>query len=321
MLSALCVPSALAQSAITQQKDSVAFLFGTVHPKNPDKTPKLGPDGKPIELEMPLGTAFFVLYPDQRGGPDYAFAYLVTAKHVLRDFDGTFLRKINVRVNLKSPKGGSYVDFIKDVPVSDENGQLLWYHSANDADEAVAVNCLPKEELVQFRAIPLAMFVDDTTLKSNEVEEGDNLYFVGLLAQFYGSKKNQAVVRQGTLAMMTDEEISTPTGTQRVFIAELQSWPGNSGSPVFLNLGGFRHGGLTTGVNLRFLGILLGDFVNKIPATVLGGQQVTLGGEDAANVGISLIVPASKLREVLESKEAQSYRDSSIEKFVKSQKN
>ncbi len=33
--------------------------------------------------------------------------------------------------------------------------------------------------------------------------------------------------------MMTDEEIDTLAGPQKLFIAELQSWPGNSGSPVF----------------------------------------------------------------------------------------
>jgi hypothetical protein len=40
--------------------------------------------------------------------------------------------------------------------------------------------------------------------------------------------------------MMTDEEIDTLAGPQKLFIAELQSWPGNSGSPVFLSLGGVR---------------------------------------------------------------------------------
>jgi hypothetical protein len=308
---------ALGQSPIAEEKEVVAFIFATAHPINADKTPQLDANRKPVGLYMPLGTGFFVLYPDKRGGPDYGFVYLVTAKHVLRDFDGKFLRSVDVRVNLKSPEADSRVSFIRNVPVSDEHGKLLWYHGSKEADEAVAVDCLPDQKKVAFKTIPLGMFVDNATLKSRDVEEGDSLYFIGLMAQFYGSKKNFPVVRRGTLAMMTDEEIPTPTGPQKAFIAELQSWPGNSGSPVFLNLGGLRHGGLFLGENLRFLGILLGDFVNKIPATVVGGPQVSLGGNDAANVGISLIVPAASLRKVLDSPEAQSERDRQIRQLLK----
>ena len=201
---------AVGQSAIAQQKKTVGFIFGTVHPVNADKTPRLDANGKPVALYMPLGTGFFVSYPDQRGGPDFGFVYVVTAKHVLRDFDGTFLRTVDIRLNLKVPKGDSQVDFIKDLAVSDASESLLWYHGVNDADEAVAVDCLPDQQLADFKLIPLSMFLDEATLKSSDVEEGDSLYFIGLLAQFYGSKRNSPVVRRGTLAMVTDEDVPSP---------------------------------------------------------------------------------------------------------------
>jgi hypothetical protein len=60
------------------------------------------------------------------------------------------------------------------------------------------------------------------------------------MTQYYGESKNYPVVRRGSLALMTDEQIDTPTGKQKAFIAELASWPGNSGSPVFLSLTGLR---------------------------------------------------------------------------------
>ena len=144
------------------------------------------------------------------------------------------------------------------------------------------------------------------------MQYSDDLYFIGLLAQFYGSERNYPVIRRGTLALMTTEDIPSPTGPQNLFIAELQSWPGNSGSPVFLSLGGLRNGSLLVGQDLHFLGILLGDFVNKIPATLVGGEQLQLGDNNAANVGVSLIVPASKIRSVLNSPEAQKQRDAEI---------
>jgi len=306
---------AVGQSAIAQQKETVAFLFGTIHPVNPDGTPKLDASGKPLALYSALGTGFFVSYPDKRGGESYQFVYLVTAKHVLRDNDDSFLRSIDVRVNLKTPKGDSRVDFIKNLPVSDSSGKLLWYHSSNDADEAVAIDCLPDMKVVDFKTIPASMFVDEATLKSSDVEEGDGLYFIGLFAQFYGSNKNSPVVRRGTLAMMTDEDVPTFTGPQKVFIAELQSWPGNSGSPVFLSLGGLRHGGLMLGENLRFLGILLGEFNNVIQATVVGTPSLVVSGGNGANVGVSFIVSAMSLKQVLDSPEAQAYRDRDIRRL------
>jgi hypothetical protein len=198
------------------------------------------------------------------------------------------------------------------LPVSGADGKLVWYHGPNEADEAVAINCLPKQELVDFRTIPTSMFVDEATLKSSDVEEGDTIYFIGLMAQFYGAKRNYPVVRRGTLAMMTDEDVPSPVGPTKVFIAELQSWPGNSGSPVFLSLGGLRHGAIMTGENLRFLGILLGTFVNRVPATVVVGQQ----NDEAASVGVSLIVPAMQLKDVLDSAEAQNYRDAEIQRHT-----
>jgi hypothetical protein len=72
--------------------------------------------------------------------------------------------------------------------------------------------------------------------------------------------------------------------------------------------------------NFRFLGILLGDFVNKIPANIVGGPQIAIGNEDAADVGISLIVPATRLKEILDSTEAQSHRDAEIQKLPKAPK-
>jgi hypothetical protein len=102
-----------------------------------------------------------------------------------------------------------------------------------------------------------------------------------LLTQYYGKKRNYPVVRRGTLAMMTDEEIDTLAGPQKLFIAELQSWPGNSGSPVFLSLGGVRGSVIIAGENFRFLGLVLGGYKNEFGASVVGepGKMLEFGNE------------------------------------------
>jgi hypothetical protein len=124
------------------------------------------------------------------------------------------------------------------------------------------------------------------------------------MAQYFGAKKNYPVVRSGTLALMTDEKIDTPTGPQNVFIAQLESWPGNSGSPVFLNLGGLRGNALNVYQKISFLGILVGGIMNKASGSVVGQQQsttVTMGND--FNTGVSFIVPAPGIREILDSPE------------------
>jgi hypothetical protein len=303
----------LAAQAITEQKQVVAFLFGTVHPLNPDKTPiKESTNGHPLEVETPLGTGFFVKYPDSRGGPTYGFVYLVTAKHVLRDSDGTFLPKVKARLNLRKPTDDTGVDFINDIPVADAKGNLLWFQDEKDpTNETVVLPLLPDEQKFELRTVPIEMFVTEAQLKSDAVAEGDNLYFIGLMAQYYGDKRNYPVVRRGTLAMMTDEDIATPVGPQKAFIAELQSWPGNSGSPVFLSLGGLRGGVMQFGQRFSLLGLVLGTYTNKLSAPVVEDKAIFKVGVQLP-IGISFIVPASRIREVLGSPAAQARRDTEI---------
>ena len=302
---------ALCGQDISEQKKAVAFVFGTVHPRNPDGSQMRTPAGMPLAIEQPLGTAFFVYYPDSRGGPDYGFMYLVTAKHVLKDADGGFLKEIKLRVNLND---GKRSEFITSLPVSDINGNLAWFHDANEAVDVATMPLLPDQKTVDFKAIPVAMFVDDATITTQKVAEGDALYFIGLMTQYYGNNKNYPVVRRGTLALMTDEQIETPTGSQNAFIAELASWPGNSGSPVFLSLSGLRRGSLMMGTNLKFLGILSGSFLNKFKGTLL---EATVIEGNELNTGISFIVPAARVKAVLDSPAAQASRDIQIQRIRK----
>jgi hypothetical protein len=274
-------------------------------------------NGHAVAVESPLGTGFLVNYPDPRGGPTYGFAYLVTAKHVLRDFDGKFLPKLKVRMNLKKPTDDTGVDFIADVPVADANGNLLWFQDEKDpTNEAVVLPLLPDQQKFDFRTVPIAMFVTEAQLKSDAVAEGDNLYFIGLMAQYYGSKRNYPVVRRGTLALMTDEDIATPAGVQKAFIAELQSWPGNSGSPVFLSLGGLRGSSFQFGQKFSLLGLVLGVYKNELAAPVVGEDKEMFKAGDELPIGVSLIVPASRIREVLDSPAAQSRRDAEIKAIL-----
>jgi hypothetical protein len=165
---------------IAEQKKAVAFAFGTVHPRNQDGTPMKNSSGAPLSLESPLGTVFFVWYPDARGGSDYGFGYLVTAKHVLKDNDGTFLKDISVRLNLAQTSGSLAFESVNNIPVADAQGQLTWFHdTTDDAVDVAVLPFLPEQKKFDYKAIPVGMFADEKILRDERVTEGDSLYFKG----------------------------------------------------------------------------------------------------------------------------------------------
>src|SRR5258708_40047715 len=176
------VPGQSGQS-ISEQKKAVVFIFGTIHPLNPDNSAMRDIQGNRVAVNVPLGTGFFVGYPDRRLGAGYNFCYLVTAKHVLQDVDGTFLASVTVRLNLKSPTGDSEVGFIRDIPVTDAQGNLLWFHSEDPAEDVVALPLFPAEHAFEFTTISTRMFRAMQALHSCAVAEGDELDFSRLMEQ------------------------------------------------------------------------------------------------------------------------------------------
>jgi hypothetical protein len=305
----LSLQPSIAES-ISQQKKAVVFIFGTIHPLNPDKTAMRAADGSRLAVEAPLGTGFFVDYRDENSGK--RFSYLVTAQHVLRDMDGAFLSSVRIRLNLMSPAGGVEFGFIDNIPVSDAQGNLLWLHGEDQAADVVALPFLPDERKYEYAAISTRTFVKDAALLSESITEGEDVYFIGLMAQYYGAKRNYPLVRHGRLALLTDEDIDTPTGQQKIFIAALESWPGNSGSPVFLLRDGAN--GRAASDEPMFLGIVVASFQNKVTVPLSGGQpQRQLQAGDTANTGLTCIVPATVVEEILKSPPAQQERATGIQ--------
>ncbi len=300
--------------SIPEQKAAVVFIFGTVHPLNPDKTAMTDAGGNRLAVNVPLGTGFFVSYPDRRGGPNYQFSYVITAKHVLQDVDGSFLPSVSIRLNLKSATGDMEVGFIRDIPVTDAQGSLLWFHSEDEAEDVVAVPLFPDDREFEFNTISTRTFLNDQELNSGALAEGEDVYFIGLMEQYYGIRRNYPLVRRGSLALLTGEYIDTPSGRQQVFIAELESWPGNSGSPVFLQRG-TQNRLAPKRNNSKFLGMVVASFVNRFSIPLNAGQPTRkLEGGDQANTGMTCIVPASTIERVLDSEPAQRDRDDRLER-------
>lgn len=235
---------------------------------------------------MPIGTGFFVKV---QGDADSSYVYFVTAKHVVHGHT-----EVSVRLNTRdwdpaSPEPGMV--FTK-LPVKDAQGDLVW---ATHPDPAIDLAVFPGSpgEAAEFRTIGMEMFVTREFIAQERVTEGDEIFFVGLLPQYYGTKRNHPVVRYGRLALVTDEKIYSPDGPVELLFAECQSFPGNSGSPVFLQLGPTRQPGAITLApeRLMLLGVMLGFVSQQV--------DISQGASFQESVGIAAIVPVEKLKEIL----------------------
>jgi hypothetical protein len=81
------------------------------------------------------------------------------------------------------------------------------------------------------------------TFTQYNIAEGSHVFFVGLFATYYGEHTNVPIFRFGRMAMFPDEPVpwidyqGRPQQQARLYLIEIQSYGGNSGSPVFFSLG------------------------------------------------------------------------------------
>lgn len=221
--------------------------------------------------------------------------------------------RFSLRLNLKSPAGGiqSAEGTLPLVP------QFRWYFSQDDAVDLAVVPLTPDQKVFDYEAFPASLFATKDVIQSRGVAEGDAVLFAGFFYQFPGQKKIEPIVRQGILAMMAEEEIQTTLGKPgQLYLADVHVFRGNSGAPMFVNVGGFRGGNMIVGgFPYRLLGIVSGYF-NETQDFHLE-VATTLEGKVDANSGISLVVPVDALKEILDSPVLRAQRDAEVARQAK----
>jgi hypothetical protein len=235
------------------------------------------PDGR-LALSF-KGTAFFVSIPSVVI-PNTNYMCLVTAKHVANALEG---KQFLVRVNTKNGKSEL---------ISGE-GVKWWYHPIDPSVDVAIIPWAPPEQ-VEYKYIPISMFLSDEVIQSRSIGTGDEVFITGLFAHLTGSSRNLPIIRMGNIAMMPEEPIiSTSLGNIEAYLIEARSIGGISGSPAFvrestqLGIGRFY-----------FLGLMHGHW--DIPPETKNDQIVndsTMNGK--VNMGIAIVIPAKKVLEVL----------------------
>lgn len=284
------------------------IVFITIDVKFPDK------DGKPGERGTLSGTGFWVAVPDSRLKPGQAFSYLVTNRHVAmaleRDENGNCnslqIQKASLIENLKDSVNGNR-SHTEPLPQSPKVPWIL------PKDEAIDLAVLPFgfTDKVDALHVLLAQFLTSDVLDNRGVVPGDRVLTGGFFSGYTGLHEIQPILREGVLAMLPDGPMTTTLcGSGNVYLADVHVIPGNSGSPIFvipaLGLGAqVGLGGVPNTFGL--LGVVSGYMYEHEDMTLTA--TTTWKGSINANSGISVVVPAQQLKDLLESPELQRLRD------------
>jgi hypothetical protein len=233
---------------------------------------------------------------------------LVTAKHVVDAVSG---RSYVTRVNSSdgSPKP-VWADTGSDANVK------WWFHptEADAVDVAVAPWVIAPDEDIQ--SIPVELFLTAASIDATGIGPGDQVFFPGCFTLLTGEQKNYPIVRTGNIAMMPGEPISNVkigswNGDIEGYLIEARSIGGLSGSPVFARqpiymsaeiqaagTGKLSQTQLTVLGQPYLLGLMHGHWSIKSEAE----NDIVIRpykGKDHAHLGISIVIPARKILEVI----------------------
>jgi hypothetical protein len=259
------------------------------------------------------GTGFLVSVPSARiQGCKYNYA--VTAKHVAAQMAlGDWVMRVNT-------KDGRFLD------IRGTKEHRWWVHPTEEDTVDVAVSPILVPEEADCTAIAESMFLDDATIQRSNIGAGDEVVIAGLFSKIPGLSKNLPIVRTGNIALMPDPGERLPgvsIGGRAVdseaYLIEARSIGGLSGSPAFVRTSvsiqvpvqrlveGQPVDDAVRGMwcqlpgSFFFLGSVHGhwDILPEDKNEVDPRNPSQKGKKEAVNLGIAVVVPAKKVREVL----------------------
>ena len=147
---------------------------------------------------------------------------------------------------------------------------------------------------------------------------GDEVIIVGLFTRRAGEEKNLPILRVGNIASMPEERVNTKFGLVEAYLVEVRSIGGLSGSPVFVFLGGsqipaFAGGRSDPAIRVieRNTYTILDDHGGGDRFFLIGlvhahwdikDMEIDMANNETSklNMGIAAIVPAAKIKEVID---------------------
>lgn len=165
------------------------------------------------------GTGFLMMRP-MDGDPTFGIIYAVTNAHVIEDAKAPV-----IRVNTRS--GNRKVLNLKTTD----------WHIHPTYDLAVALFSGIDKSVYKYTYVPTQQFLTHELIKEHDIGPGDDVFMVGRFISHEGRQRNLPLIRFGNISMMPNEKIEDKYGRkQKVFLIEMRSLAGFSGSPVFVYL-------------------------------------------------------------------------------------
>jgi hypothetical protein len=255
-------------------------------------------------LMRPLPIPSTVHFPPPYCGPiKMRVRYFVTAKHVLFDTSGNIRPELYFRFNKQD--GGISNESLS---ANFANGTLRILTHTNQTVDLVAFTLSrgfmahhPPSEAkpgpLKVESFNDSILADKKAFEKRYIREGDEMFFVGLFPQFYGTNENLPICRFGHIAMLPGESIPTELGPAQFYLMEAVTFGGNSGSPAFFYFPSrWRGRPLINGIPRKpFLlaGVVKGYFHNL---------------NSTENVGVTLVVPAYYLHDLLYGQDEKTFR-------------
>jgi hypothetical protein len=256
-----------------------------------------------------IATGFLigVPLPDNK---DAITLLLVTNRHVLEHLDPStntvkFFDKVVLSINLKSPTPDGKLIYRYDYTLM-INGYNRCATNSNDPDSDIVICPLEFADAFDIKALSTSNFMTDDLAISTHLNETDDVLFSGLFLSYRGAIKNYPIVRHGKIALINNEklpmQINGKNTYQDAYLVELTSYPGNSGSPVFVRYSGIRETGETESVKYYLLGVMEGFESAKRPITLINQNYPPVTLESYDNSGIAIVVKSEKINEIIEQK-------------------
>jgi hypothetical protein len=254
----------------------------------------------------PVGTAFFLAIPLTE---KLCSVIVVSALHVVANVqqksdDGkTFLR-----VNTKD--GGFRIV---------EVGTNAWVKPDQSLEIVDACFCpwpFPWEESeFDIRFFGANQAATKEVMVAQDLGVGNEVAFAGLFVNHHGEKRNEPIVRFGSISAMPAEPVSTQHGEIEAYLIESRSVGGLSGSPVFVDPGLFRINDDGDARRWRdtgdpggyLLGVMHGHWDAPKEAAELKANESEIDyfgiSKEYINMGIPVVTPIDKLLKLIDESE------------------
>jgi hypothetical protein len=256
------------------------------------------------------GSGFLFGIPSEKF-PNSHFIYAVTNRHVIEG------GSCCVRLNTADGK----------MAVLSFTERDWCLHPSGD-DLAVCQMPIEDGGLYQYKFLHDDHLLTKQIVEDYNIGTGDDIFVVGRFINQEGKQKNVPSLRFGNISQMPAETIRQQRGSaffeQESFLVEARSIGGYSGSPVFVGLlpniqrPAARKQTMTGRAWL--LGIDWGYILDWEPVCDAGGRPVDSGLRVSSNTGMMAVVPAWKLRELLDSDVLKNLRKLGGELTLKKQK-